>query len=204
MNIKSLVISFVLIFLAPLVAQERQKVAVCIPATEASDSSIQSLIESARRHFCRLHDVRYFILRENPSLEGEDIEWLPVGSGKTLKLFHALQENKKIFESYNYLFVIDPRMVFVAPVGDEVFGNLIAVQKVNVKGSFSSRFFGGRPSAVTDLLRSGCKYTENMSEEALINRCFKEKPPTRILSPSYAYPENWELEYSKKIIESRG
>ena len=68
---------------------------------------------------------------------------------------------------------------------------------------FSASFYGGRPAAVFELLRAGCKYAIYEHEEDLINRCFKEKPPTRILSPSYAYPENWELEYSKKIIETR-
>lgn len=212
MNIK--VILLFLILLTPLVGKE--KIAVCIPAREASEASIQSLIESGRRHFCRLHDVQYFILSDEPcSLEGDDIEWLSVESGKAFKLFQSLQGNKKLLEAYNYLFIIDPKMIFVAPVGNEVFGDLIAVQKVNStskKPIFSSGFYGGRPASVFDLLKYGCKHVdyanshpeEHITDEIVINRCFKEKPPVRILNPSYAYPENWELEYSKKIIESRG
>ena len=204
MKIKSFVISLFLALAAPLAAQS---IAVCIPAFEASEGSIQALIESGRRHFCRLHQVDYFVLSDFPlEMEGDDIEWLASGGGKSFKLFQALQTHKKIFDHYNYLFIINPKMVFVAPVGNEVFGELIAVQKVNAtpkKPLFSTGFYGGRPAAVFELLRAGCKYTIYENEEELINQCFKEKPPTRILSPSYAYPENWELEYSKKIIETR-
>ena len=207
MKIKSFVISLFLILTAPLAAES---IAVCIPAFEASESSIQALIESGRRHFCRLHQVDYFVLSDFPlEMEGDDIEWLASGGGKSFKLFQALQTHKKIFDLYSYLFIINPKMVFVAPVGNEVFGELIGVQKVNAapqKPLFSAGFYGGRPSAVFELLRSGCRYVDSeqkINEEELINRCFKEKSPTRILSPSYAYPENWELEYSKKIVETR-
>ncbi len=210
MNIKSIIL-LLLVLAGPLVAKEneRQKVALCIPAINAADASVQSLIESGRRHFCRHHDVRYYIIGDAPpSMEGDDIEWLPLtGSGRPFKLFNALQGHKKTFEEYSYLFIIDPKMVFAASVGEEVFGELIAVQKVGStsrKPVYSSNFYGGRPSAVFDLLKISCKYNESVNEEIMINRCFKEKSPTRILSPSYAYPENWELQYSKKIIESRG
>lgn len=197
-----------LVFTFSLISKEGLSIAVCIPAAGASDSSIQSLIESGRRYFCRLHQVDYFILSDEPPLlEGDDIEWLAVSGGTPLKLFQALQGYKKIFDSYTYLFVIDPHMIFVAPVGDEVFGKLIAVQKANSNRRdllFSSCFYGGQPEAVFDLLKSAFVYAEqNLSRESLINRCFKIKPPTRILSPSYSYPENWKLEYSGKIIESR-
>jgi hypothetical protein len=216
MKLKILLLLFVLI--APLVAKEneRQKVAVCIPALQASEASIQSLIESGRRHFCRHHDVQYFILSDDPpSLQGDDVEWLSAGSGKPFKMFHALQTHKKNFDAYNYLFIVDPRMVFVASVGEEVFGELVAVQKVSStpkKVVFSPSFYGGRPAAVFDLLRLACKHVDQtyshpmqgLSEEIMINQCFKEKSPTRFLSPSYAYPENWELEYPKKIVESKG
>ncbi len=207
---KSLIIFLCLILVSPLRAQESQAIAVCIPAFEAPESSVQALIESGRRHFCRLHQVDYYILSDLPGeMEGDDIEWLAGGGGKSFKLFQALQTHKKIFDQYNYLFIINPTMVFAAPVGNEVFGELIAVQKVNAtpqKPLFSASFFGGRPAAVFELLRLGCRYIyseQKSNEEALINRCFKEKSPTRILSPSYAYPENWELEYAKKIVETR-
>ena len=208
MSIKFLLVFITLLF--PLAAQERQKVAVCIPAVEASSESVQSLIESGRRHFCRLHDVKYFILSDvSPSMEGDDIEWLSAGVARPIKIYNALQSNKALLDEYNYLFIIDPKMSFVASVGNEVFGQLIAVQKVNStikKPIYSSRFYGGRPEAVHDFLKIGCRQPDaaNLSEEELINRCFKEKPPTRSLDCSYAYPENHQLGYAKKIIESRG
>jgi hypothetical protein len=205
-------IKFLLVFitlLLPLAAQQRQQVAVCIPAAEASSESVQSLIESGRRHFCRLHDVQYFVLSATPpSVEDDDVEWLSAGVTAPFKLFQALQANKTLLLEYNYLFVIDPKMVFAASVGDEVFGELIAVQRVNStlkKPVFSSSFFGGKPHAVFDLIKISYRQTDaGINNELLINRCFKEKPPTRILSPSYTYPENCKLEYAKKIIESRG
>lgn len=190
--------SFVMLFIFLTMSLSAEHVAVCIPAVDASDESVQSLIESGRRHFCRLHDVQYFILSDTPSsIEGDDVEWLSAGISKPFKLFSAVQANKSILDDYNYIFIIDPKMLFVASVGNEVFGELIGVQNVNStvkKPVFSSRFFGGKPKAVMDLLKLSYK---NMD----INQCFKEKPPTRILNTSYAYPENWELEYSKKIVE---
>lgn len=204
------------LFCIPLIGKELQpkKIAVCISAINMPPSSIQSLIESGRRHFCRLHEVHYFILGDSTlEMEGEDIDWIPMDrSSKPFKLYYSLQGSRKIFESYDYLFILNAQMVFVAPVGDEIFGELIAIQKEISTGKisiFSSALYGGKPAVVFDLLKTACRHIDfalshpdgkKFNEELLINRCFKDCRPTRILTPSYAYPENWKLEYSKKIV----
>ena len=37
-------------------------------------------------------------------------------------------------------------------------------------------------------------------DESHLNRYFVDHPPTRILDPSYCYPENWQIPYPKKIV----
>lgn len=217
MRIKLLFICFFSFLTIFLLGKEStpKKIAVCILAEEES-SPVQSLIESGRRYFCRLHDVHYYIASHEPlEMDGEDIEWLPMNIGrkdrKHFKLYEALQGAKKVLESYDYLFILHANVLFVATVGDEIFGELIAVKKEISAGKslmYSSAFYGGKPSAVLDLLKTACKHIDytashpneqRFNEEMLMNRCFKERRPTRILSPSYAYPENWKLDYPRKI-----
>lgn len=37
-------------------------------------------------------------------------------------------------------------------------------------------------------------------DESHLNRYFIDHPPTKILSPSYCYPESWNLPYKKKLL----
>lgn len=37
-------------------------------------------------------------------------------------------------------------------------------------------------------------------DESHLNRYFIDNPPTKILNPSYCYPENWHMPYPKKLL----
>jgi histo-blood group ABO system transferase len=37
-------------------------------------------------------------------------------------------------------------------------------------------------------------------DESHLNRYFIDNPPTKVLSPSYCYPESWKLPYAKKLL----
>lgn len=37
-------------------------------------------------------------------------------------------------------------------------------------------------------------------DESHLNRYFINNPPTKILSPSYCYPENWKIPYQKRLL----
>lgn len=37
-------------------------------------------------------------------------------------------------------------------------------------------------------------------DESHLNRYFIDNPPTKILSPSYCYPESWQLPYQKRLL----
>lgn len=74
---------------------------------------------------------------------------------------------------------------------------------------FCGGFLGGSTEAFKKLARA---VTENVDadaqrditavwhDESHINRYFIDCPPTVVLSPSYCYPESWNLSYPRKIL----
>lgn len=76
---------------------------------------------------------------------------------------------------------------------------------------FSSRFYGGSKFEFLQLLKIVKNYVDidlaknfiaHLHDESYLNRYFIDHPPTRVLSPSYCYPEDWQLEFPKKIVAS--
>ncbi len=43
-------------------------------------------------------------------------------------------------------------------------------------------------------------YIAKWHDESYLNRYVIDYPPTKILSPSFCFPEGWELPYEKKIV----
>ncbi|MBS0648449.1 MAG: hypothetical protein JSS10_04390 [Verrucomicrobia bacterium] len=74
---------------------------------------------------------------------------------------------------------------------------------------FTGRFYGGTKEEFLQLLKSIKKnvdvdlaknFIAHWHDESYLNRYFIDHPPTRVLNPSYCYPEDWHLEFPKKMI----
>jgi histo-blood group ABO system transferase len=90
---------------------------------------IEPLWESARRYFLPGTDVRLFVFGDAPPLiDGEFIatEHRP-WPGPTLFRYHAVLAARRLLSACDYVFHCDADMRFVAPVGQEILGELTAV-----------------------------------------------------------------------------
>ena len=74
---------------------------------------------------------------------------------------------------------------------------------------FAGGFNGGTSS---EFLKMSKKLSDNIKtdlskgiiaiwhDESHMNRYFVDNPPTKVLNPSYCYPENWNLPFDKKLL----
>jgi histo-blood group ABO system transferase len=74
---------------------------------------------------------------------------------------------------------------------------------------FAGGFYGGTAKEVIFLARTNADAIDDdlkhgiiavWHDESHLNRYFIDHKPTKILSPSYCYPENWDLPYQKKLL----
>jgi histo-blood group ABO system transferase len=74
---------------------------------------------------------------------------------------------------------------------------------------FAGAFYGGKKSEFLKLVKStkqkidsdlAHNYIAKWHDESHLNRYFIDHPPSRVLSPSYCYPESWKMDYPKKIV----
>jgi len=79
------------------------------------------------------------------------------------------------------------------------------------KHYFSCSLYGGRKNEFLNLVKEARKRVDADLEKKFISRWHDQSylirylidhPPTRILNPSYCYPEDWQLEYPKKLVAS--
>ena len=68
-----------------------------------------------------------------------------------------------------------------------------------VKNEFLSLVKDGRKRVDADLEK---KFISRWHDQSYLNRYLVDHPPTRVLNPSYCYPEDWQLEYPKKLVAS--
>ena len=91
----------------------------------------ERFIASARNHFCTDHDVTYFLFTdgklENPSDDIVVVEQKRLGwPYDTLMRFHAYSGAYEKWKEMDYMFASDADMLFVSPVGKEMFGKWVA------------------------------------------------------------------------------
>lgn len=109
------------------------KIGLCVFATGHYNDYAQELIASARKFFCKEHQVTYFVFTDGEIPQAEDViviyqkqlGW-PYDS---LKRFHVYDSNKTLLSKMDYLFAIDADMRFFEPVGTEVLGKTVAVAR---------------------------------------------------------------------------
>ena len=74
---------------------------------------------------------------------------------------------------------------------------------------FAGGFYGGNSTCVMDLCQTNVEHIhQDLSQgiiavwhdESHLNRYFVDNLPTKILNPSYCYPESWDLPYAKKLL----
>lgn len=126
-------------------AAEKKNVGLCIVATGRYDVFVEPLIRSARKHFCREHNVTYFVFADGNIPVAKDIvrvEQKRMGwPYDTMKRFHVYEKNSAIFAKMDYLFALDADMLFVDRVGGEILSKLTATQHpgfVGKRGSYET------------------------------------------------------------------
>jgi len=104
------------------------KIGHLVIATNRYMEFLDPLLESARRHFLPGHEVTPFVFTNMPyngpgvRVEQEHYPW----PGMTLRRYEIFWKNRDALASMDYLYYTDADMIFVAPVGDEVLGDLVA------------------------------------------------------------------------------
>ena len=80
------------------------------------------------------------------------------------------------------------------------------------KHYFSCSLYGGNKSEFLKLVKAARKQVDSDLEKKFIsrwhdqsylNRYLIDHPPTCVLDPTYCYPEDWQVEFSKKVVVSR-
>lgn len=107
------------------------KIALCIIATNAYIDFVSPLLWSADKYFLIGHEVEYHVFsnkgvnkyaKNHVITHGVKHEPWPA---MTLKRYHIYTSVD--LSGYDYVFHIDADMLFVAPVGDEILGELVGV-----------------------------------------------------------------------------
>ena len=108
------------------------KIALCIIATNDYVDFVEPLLVSADYYFLKGHEVDYHLFTNCPDRWGMEREIVhhPIEHqpwpAMTLNRYHIMSAVD--LSGYDYVYYIDADMRFVAPVGDEIFGELVGVQ----------------------------------------------------------------------------
>lgn len=120
----------VLAFSCLIQTAQGYKIALCIMATGKYLTHAENLIQSARKHFCREHDVLYFVFTDGQLKDAGDdivrIEQKRLGwPYDTMMRFHAYYGARELLGKMDYIFATDADMLFVDTVGDEILSDLV-------------------------------------------------------------------------------
>lgn len=211
----------------------RRTVGLCVMATGNYLDLAGEMIASARTYFCKDHDVTYFLFTDGNFHSAEDLVVIPHERkgwpDDALMRFKTYDRARTQLASMDYLYSIDADMLFVAPVGSEIFADTVGctryvgkhstyeknkrsaayLSKKKARDFFAGAFYGGRRESFFQVVRSLKKMverdiaTDNVSklyDEAYLNRYFYDHPPQLVLNTSYCIPQDYDIPYEKKII----
>jgi histo-blood group ABO system transferase len=111
------------------------KIALCCIATNDYVDFLPNLLKSADKYFLIGHEVHYIIftnrMETHETIETTRYErWINIDHEPwpmmTLKRYHFMSDAN--LSLYDYCYYVDCDSLFVAPVGDEIFGELVGVQ----------------------------------------------------------------------------
>lgn len=109
---------------------EAAKIGFLVVATGKYTQFIPPLIQSARRHFCRGHEITYFVFTDGTIAPEKDVvvfHHTKMGwPFDTMLRYQAYVAHWDQLSSQDYLFASDADMLFVDNVGDEILGELVA------------------------------------------------------------------------------
>lgn len=205
-------------------------VGLMMVATRKYNRYVEPLVESAREYFNPDGELHINLMSDVPHNGIEHLEISSVGfPDATLYRYHYILKHFNEIRG-DYLFYCDVDMRFVDAVGAEVLSELTAVQHPGFwrgGGSWEDRsestayvpptlrdtyyaggFWGGTRTAILDMvttlatcinLDSERGITAVWHDESHLNRYLCSRPPLE-LSPSYCYPESWDLPFEKKLL----
>lgn len=130
---------------------------------------------------------------------------------------------------FDYLYYCDADMLFVDNVGTEIYGKRVATIHPGYLGGIGKPerraestayiphdaenvYYAGGFNGGSEYLDMCYELSNNIRidssngilaiwhDESHMNRYFYDNPPDVVLSPSYCYPESWNLDYPKKLL----
>lgn len=107
------------------------KIGLLLISTGKYSRFVQPLLDSARRHFMKNHNVTYFLFTDSDKFENQnDIVTIykkhEPWPNPTLKRYETFFLNKEKFENMDFVFYCDVDMLFVDEVGDEILSDRVA------------------------------------------------------------------------------
>ena len=105
------------------------KIGLLVIATNKYIQFVEPLFTSAQQHFLVNHEVTMFVftnmaLPQRPGIHKIFLDHLG-WPGATLMRYHVFSQHAHELADQDYLFYCDADMRFVAPVGDEILGDLV-------------------------------------------------------------------------------
>jgi len=183
-----------LFFVLTLHLCDAKKIGLLTVATGKYINFISPLIESAKKFFCKNHEVYFFVFTDQSVAPVENVIILhhkKLGwPYDTMMRVQAYNKYKVLYGAFDYLFACDADMLFVNEVGDEILSTRVGTRHpgfFHKRGSYEVRkssaayvpaqegeyyfaggFYGGKRDVFIDINRSILEMIERDKKKNLI------------------------------------
>ena len=209
------------------------RIGILLIATGNYTDFLTSIIEDCDKYLLSGHQKNYHVFWDSgkawaPFIQCHQVQHKP-WPYVTLNRYAFFMQYAQYLKDYDYLYYIDVDMRIVAPVGDEILGNLVAVQHPGyygrrgtpetrwqsmayIPGNVPMQYFAGGFQGGANYLQAAEVMAENIRldtmngytaiwhDESHWNKYLTTHSPDVILSPSYCYAEGQNLPFEQKII----
>lgn len=141
------------------------KVGLLFHATGKYVSFAKHAIESARKFFLPHHDVKFFVFTDavdHPMAKDPDVVFVKANREPwpwgTMRRNVNYLNHKALFDGYDYLFATDVDISVVAPIGDEILGELVGTRHPGFNDKLPEYCRDPRYSAYVDRDKEGEVY----------------------------------------------